>query len=69
MLIYPTELPHLLREATRINVHSDTLPKIDFPAPGHTHEPDRGWHVPTSAGVPLDHGQFGFHGRACRVRF
>ena len=32
MLIYPTELPHLLREATRINVHSDTLPKIDFPA-------------------------------------
>ncbi len=32
MLIYPTELPHLLREATRINVHSDTIPQIDFPA-------------------------------------
>ncbi len=32
MLIYPTELPHLLHTAQRINVHSDTKPRIDFPS-------------------------------------
>ncbi|MCF7975659.1 MAG: dihydrolipoyl dehydrogenase [Phycisphaerae bacterium] len=32
MLIFPSELPHLLQEARRINVHADTKPTIDFPA-------------------------------------
>ena len=32
MLIYPAALPHLLKEAGRINVHCDTAPTIDFPA-------------------------------------
>jgi len=32
MLIYPSELPHLLQEARRINVNSDSEPTVDFPA-------------------------------------
>lgn len=32
MLIYPTELPHLLRRASRIDVHSETEAQVDFSA-------------------------------------
>ncbi len=32
MLIYPSELPHLLTEAQKINVHSESSPTIDFPS-------------------------------------
>lgn len=32
MLIYPTELPELIRQAHKINVHTDSTARVDFPA-------------------------------------